>query len=305
MKDMRILVTGASGFLGKKVTKMLKEAGYEVIGAYLSKSDIHAYVHQVKKLDLRQTQSIFKSLSEVKPDVVVNTAAMTDVGLCEKMRDEALLINTTSVTHLANWCHGNKSKLIHISTDYVFNGLDGPYIEDSEPSPINFYGLTKYLAELLIKNLLENYVIVRPTILYGYNDKNDKQTFPIKVMKELGEKKQITVDNLRIKYPTLIDDVANGIVKLIDADMNGIVHFSNREPVTRYKWTLMIADIFDLPKEAIIGKPIEEKLSPPKPANVELINSRNLRVNFRSIREGLHIMRQQMEESNREDNSGF
>ena len=293
---MRILVTGASGFLGKKVAKTLKSRGYEVIGTYFSKPFLdNTYIDLTVKLDLEQSPLLHGTLSGINPDVIVHTAAMTDVNLCEKKKDKALLINTTSVAHIANWCREHQSKLIYVSTDYVFDGFNEPYFEDSKPSPINFYGLTKYLADILIENLLENYVIVRPTILYGYNDKHDKPTLPVKVIKELKAGKGITVDNFRIKYPTLIDDVANGILKLIESDLKGIVHFSNVEPLTRYEWALIVADVFNLPTELIAGAPLDKNIFPLRPVNVKL-KSRNPKVGFRSVKEGLSLMKQQMEE---------
>jgi dTDP-4-dehydrorhamnose reductase len=293
---VRVLVTGASGFLGKKVAKTLKREGHEVIGTYFSKSFLdNTYVDHTVKLDLEQSPLIHRILSEINPDAIVHTAAMTDVNLCEKKKDRALLINSTSVAHIANWCREHQSKLIHVSTDYVFDGSSGPYFEDSKPSPINFYGLTKYLAEILIENLSENYVIIRPTILYGCNDKHDKLTLPVKVIKKLGAGKRITVDNFRIKYPTLIDDVASGILKLIESDLRGIVHFSNAEPLTRYEWALTVADVFNLPIGLISGAPLDKNVFPPRPVDVKLMN-RNLKASFRFAKEGLSLMKQQMEE---------
>lgn len=292
---MRILVTGASGFLGKKVAKTLKRKGYEVTGTYFSKSFLNnTHVDHRVKLDLEQTPLMHKTLRGINPDVIVHTAAMTNVNLCEKKKDKALLINMTSVAHIANWCREHQSKLIHVSTDYVFDGFNEPYFEDSKPSPINFYGLTKYLAEVLIEKLLENYVIIRPTILYGYNDKHDKPTLPVKVIKALRAGKRITVDSFRIKYPTVIDDVANGILKLIESDLKGIVHFSNVEPLTRYEWALIVADVFNLPTELITGAPLDKNIFPPRPVNVKLM-SRNPKVSFKSVEEGLSLMKQQME----------
>lgn len=292
---MVIAVIGASSFLGKKITNTFKQGGYSIIGTYSSqRKSFDLTSDNFVQLDLKHITSAIATLTKIDPNIIIHTAAMTNVNLCEVNQEEALQVNTTSVAHLANWCRTRKCKFVYISSDYVFDGSSGPYLERNTPSPINYYGLTKFLAEELIKNLIEDFIIIRPTILYGYNDWEDKLTFPVEVINQLMAKKRIRVDNCRIKYPLLIDDVANGILKLIDLNSKGFFHFCNREPLTRYEWARIVAEVFELSDDLILGAPLDEKTMPPRPMNVELIPSSEI-VRFKSAKQGLYLMKKQME----------
>ncbi len=290
---MKVLVIGANSFLGKKLVKTLREKGYAVLGTNFSGNADNLAVAAIVRVDLNQFS--LSDFNNIDPDVVVHVAAMTNIDICEQKQEEALRVNTASVALIANWCRVQECKFIYISSDYVFDGFSGPYSEESRPSPINFYGLTKFLAEELTRNLIKNYVIVRPTILYGYNDDEDKPTFPMQIIEKLGTGERITVDNSRTKYPTLIDDVADGILELIELDSRGIFHFCNREPLTRYEWAKIVAEVFELPADLISGAPLDEDISPPRPIDVELMQCCS-KIVFKPVKAGLSLMKKQMDE---------
>lgn len=290
---MKVLVIGASSFLGKKLVKTLREKGYTVLGTHFSSSADILAVDAGVRVDLNQFS--LSNFNDIAPDVVVHVAAMTNVDVCEQKQEEALRVNTASVAQIANWCRAQECKFIYISSDYVFDGFSGPYFEESMPSPINFYGLTKFLAEELTRKLIKDYVIIRPTILYGYNDDEDKPTFPTQIIEKLRAGERITADNSRTKYPTMIDDVADGILKLIELDSRGVFHFCNREPLTRYEWAQIVADVFELPADLISGAPLDENISPPRPIDVELIQCCS-KIVFKPVTAGLSLMKKQMDE---------
>ena len=288
--NMKIVVTGGSGFLGKKVSKTLSE-DHEVVGTY-SKNKIEGGI----KLNLTKFDEVQDKLKDINPDVIIHTAAMTDIDACEKDKFKAWLTNTAASFHLATICEDMNIRLIYISTDYVFSGKNSPYYEKDIPHPINFYGETKLMAEKMIKRVLNNYVIIRIPILYGYNDESDKDTFVSSVVKRLRNKSKVYADNIRIKYPVLIDDVAKGIKRLLHMDLSGVVHFSHTEGITRYKWALKIAHVFELPEDYIEIR--NERFGngrPERPYCVELLNTRLKDLHFHSVMDGLKIMKDQME----------
>lgn len=287
---MRIVITGGSGLLGKKVSKILS-MDHEIVSTY-NKSKIKGGV----KLDLIKFDEVRDKLKDINPDVIIHTAAMTDVDASEKDKFKAWLINTGASFHLATICESMNIRLIYLSTDYVFSGENSPYYERDIPHPINFYGETKLMAEEMIKRVLDNHIIIRIPILYGYNDKRDKDTVVSNVIKRLNSKSEVYADDFRIKYPILIDDVAEGIERLLNMDLSGIVHFSHTEGITRYKWALKMADVFELPKD-YIGIRNEQfgNGRPERPYCVELLNTRFEDLHFHTVTEGLKIIKEQME----------
>jgi len=198
---VKILVTGGSGLLGRKFVSLLG-GEHKVIGTYHSK-----FYSGLTPLNLDNEAEIYNVLSQEKPQLVIHTAAMTDVAQCEKQKFEAFRINTLGSVNLSNLCFDLGIKLVYFSTDYVFSGNHSPYVETDEPHPINFYGLSKLEAERIIGAVFPEAIIIRLCILYGYNDSRDKPTFVIDVLKKLKQNHSVAVDNRRIKYPLLIDDV--------------------------------------------------------------------------------------------------
>lgn len=286
----RIVVTGGSGLLGKKVSKILSK-DHEVVSTY-NKSKIEGGI----KLNLTKFDEVQDKLKDINSDVIIHAAAMTDIDACEKDKFKAWLTNTVASFHLATICENRGIRLIYLSTDYVFSGKNSPYYEKDIPHPINFYGETKLMAEKMITRVLDNHVIIRISILCGYNDEEDKDTVVSDVIKKLNNKSKVYADNVRIKYPVLIDDVAEGIKRLLNMDLSGIVHFSHNEGMTRYKWALKIADVFGLTKDYIeIRNEQFGNGRPERPYCVELLNTRLEDLHFHSVTEGLKIVKDQME----------
>jgi len=265
---------------------------YEVVGTYMTKEKRDCIC-----LDITNKAQTCSKIADLKPDVIIHTAAMTDIDTCEKDKFKAWLTNTGASFHLATICEDMNIRLIYVSTDYVFSGENSPYYEKDMPHPINFYAETKLMAEKMIKRVLDNRVIIRITILYGYNDESDKDKFVSSVIRKLRNKSKVYADNVRIKYPILIDDVAEGIKHLLNTDLTGIVHFSHNEGITRYKWALKIADVFRLPKDYIeIRNEQFGNGRPERPYCVELLNTRLKDLHFHTVTDGLKIMKDQMEE---------
>ena len=208
---MKILITGSNGMLGHDLIEVLKD-NHELI---LTTSNT---------LDITNKNQVFEVICEAEPDVVINSAAYTDVDGCEENHDLAYAVNGEGVKNLALACKEVDCALVHISTDYIFNGKnDRPWVEDDEIGPISVYGKSKLKGEEAILDILDQYFIVRTAWLYGINGKN----FP-KTMLELAKNhSEITVVYDEVGTPTYTPDLACGISELIETDYYGIYHLTN------------------------------------------------------------------------------
>jgi dTDP-4-dehydrorhamnose reductase len=207
---MKILITGSNGMLGHDLVNALE--CHELI---LTTS---------KTLDITDKDHTIGFIGDRKPDIVINAAAYTDVDGCEENQDLAYAVNGEGVRNLALACREAGCPMVHISTDYVFDGsATEPIGEDGEIGPISVYGKSKLEGERAILEILDDYFIIRTAWLYGINGKN----FP-KTMLELAEShSEITVVYDEVGTPTYTSDLAIGISELIETDYYGIYHLTN------------------------------------------------------------------------------
>ncbi len=208
---MKILITGSNGMLGHDLIDVLKN-NHELI---LTTS---------KTLDITDKDNVIDFICENRPDVVINSAAYTDVDGCETNQEMAYEVNGEGVKNLAIGCSKIDCALVHISTDYVFNGENTrPWVENDEIGPISVYGKSKLKGEEAILENLDKFFIIRTAWLYGINGRN----FP-KTMLELAQNhSEITVVYDEVGSPTYTPDLANAISQLIDTDYYGIYHITN------------------------------------------------------------------------------
>ena len=236
---MKILITGSDGMLGHDLADVLK-GKHELI---LTTS---------KTLDITDKNHVIDFVSSQKPDMLINAAAYTDVDGCEKNQELAYSVNGEGVRNLAMACKKIGCGLVHISTDYVFNGENTrPWVEDDETGPISVYGKSKLEGEKAICEILDKYFILRTAWLYGVNGRN----FP-KTMLELAENhSKITVVYDEVGTPTYTLDLAQAISKLIETDCYGIYHLTNSGSCSwcefaRYIFEIAGADIEVVPVTA-------------------------------------------------------
>lgn len=286
---MKILITGASGLLGKKVFSLFKR-NHDVTGTcFNSKNARH-----LTRLDLTDIGGIDNFLNHQKPEAVIHIAALTDVKLSERDPYLAKLVNADATVAIARWCKRNSAQMTYISSDYVFDGQRGPYEEDSEPAPLQIYGFTKLLGEAALKEYPAS-AVVRVAILHGFNDFYDKAVVTTETIEALKAGSKLTLDNGRMKYPTLIDDVAGGLEFIVENKLSGIFHLAGLEGVTRYGWALEIARIFNLDESLLTADIDKDKNAlPQRPKDVKLLNKR-LNFQLHNLEESLLIIKQQIE----------
>ena len=303
----RIIITGSNGLLGQKTVEILSRTSYPLLLVSLEEqsvfdNEILPY-HQV---DLTRRQDVRKVVDEFEPDVIVHTAAITDVDLCEKDRGLAWQVNVGSVENLAYVAKLSGTRIIHLSTDYVFDGNTGPYSEVDRPNPISYYGRTKLASENLLLTSGVNSTIIRTMVLYGIGH-NVKPNFALWMYNNLKDGKAIQVVDDQIGNPTLVDDLAYAILRIIELERTGIYHIAGNDIVSRYDFALSLADIFKFNKRLITPvKSSKFKQPAPRPLKSGLIILKaqtELDVKMSGVEQGLKIFKDQIETSNNQNNT--
>lgn len=239
---MRILITGTNGLLGFDLYKILLSKKQDIYGLGRTTSN---FVEEKKWLtcDITDPQKTFLSISKLNPDILIHTAAYSDVDGCEKDPEMAYKINSLGTRNVAVACQRFDTTMVYISTDYIFDGEIGKYSEFDTPNPINIYGKSKYLGEIYVKEMLNKFFIVRVAWLFGKNREN----FVTKVVKSILEKKEITVIEDQTGSPTYTFDVANAISELIDTNCYGTYHVVNNGEASRKE---MVEEIFKIVEDS-------------------------------------------------------
>ena len=267
---MKILVTGSYGQLGKSLVNHLNP-NHEILwtGRKIPFKEKGFCLDILDRINLKELIGLHE------PDILINLAALTNVDLCEKNPVLAREINCNGV---ANICDIFKGKIIQISTDYVFDGKNGPYNEEDKPSPLSVYGSTKLAAEKIIMSHNSENIIIRGNILYDYCIYS-KASFLNWVVQSLNAKTSIEVVDDQINNPTWTQSMAKIIGLCIDKKVSGVYHWGDAEFVSRYKFAKMIAKKYKL--ETNLINPIStEKLGQvaPRPLNSGLISNKLMSV---------------------------
>jgi len=246
-----ILITGSNGQLGSEIKAIEKE--------YPEHSFIFT---DIEELDITNLGSLKSFFAENKIEVCINCAAYTAVDKAEDEQELALLVNQTAVANLAKVCGENQRRLIHISTDYVFDGTNHkPYQETDHPSPNSFYGLSKLKGEMEIIDHLDTFVIIRTSWLYSTFGNNF-----VKTMIRLGnERDELGVVVDQIGTPTFAADLAKAIMETVDSEKTGIYHYSNQGVISWYDFAKAIMQIknIDCKVNAIESKDFKAKANRP------------------------------------------
>jgi len=233
---MKILITGSSGMLGSDLVDILSRR-HEVVTS--------------GSLDIRDLEGVMELLRETRPDAVVHAAAFTDVDCAETERDTAYQVNVLGTRNIAAAASAVGSSILYISTDYVFDGEKGDgYLEFDEPNPLNFYGKTKYLGEVSVRQLSERFYIVRTSWLFGRNGRNFVGT-----MVELAERgHEISVVDDQYGSPTYTRDLAAAIGNLLERPAYGVYHLTNSGQCSWYEFAI---DIFNELGMEVCLKPVK------------------------------------------------
>jgi dTDP-4-dehydrorhamnose reductase len=244
---MKILVTGTNGLLGQKlVTLLQQQENVQLIATARSAS-----VQQIRRgtfqlLDVTNKATVDSVIASTNPDVIIHTAALTQVDDCETKRDDCTLNNVTAVEHLVEACQKNNIHLVHVSTDFIFDGSTGPLDEQAEPNPVNFYGESKLAAERIIQKSNLSWSILRTVLVYGVSQDLSRSNIVLWVKKSLEDGKKISVVNDQWRTPTLAEDLAMGCYLAAIKKANGIFNISGKDFMTPYDIATQTAAFFKL-----------------------------------------------------------
>ncbi len=296
-----ILVTGSNGLLGQKIIYgLIARADVKCISTSRGENRMRArdgYIYE--SLELTNQAELNRIAEKYNPDVIINTAAMTNVDACESRREEALLMNVKTVENLIDVCKKIKAKLVHLSTDFVFNGEKGPYVETDEPDPLSYYALTKLEAEKKIIDSGIDWAILRTIIIYGVVDDNSRSNVVLWSINALRNKKTITVINDQFRSPTLAEDLAQACIAAALKNATGIFHVSGREVMNILDIVKIVAEFFQLDQSYIQPISSESLKQPAKrpPVTGFIIDKavKELDFNPRTFLEGLAYMKKQLE----------
>jgi dTDP-4-dehydrorhamnose reductase len=268
----RILIIGSNGMLGQSLTEF-----------YLTRPDIELLCTSVEaksfipsvtysQLEITQKNQVKDIILNFFPDYIINTAAYTQVDKAESERELAWKVNVGGVDNIALYAWTIDAHLIHMSSDYIFDGKGGPYTENDKPNPIGYYGRTKLASENSLRSNGARFTIVRSNVLYGHTQ-NSRPDFVRWVISSLKGQKEIRIVTDQFNNPTFLDDITIAINSIIEFKKEGIYNIGGREFLSRYDFALAIADFFGLDKNLI--KPIltrDLNQPAPRPLKSGLIN---------------------------------
>ncbi len=258
MNKKRILLTGSNGLLGQKLVELLIQKPDVYVIATARGDNRLPYVegYEYHPMDITDAAQVHEVLELTKPDVVIHTAAMTNVDQCESEKDACWAQNVKAVEYLVEACRKQDTFLLHLSTDFIFDGADGPYDEAAEANPLSFYGWSKYAAEKALINsgvfaTPIRWAIARTVLVYGIAHDMSRSNIILWVKKSLEEGKNIKVVTDQWRSPTLAEDLAVGCFLIADQEAEGIFNISGKDLLTPYEMAMMTADYFDLDKSLI------------------------------------------------------
>lgn len=301
MKNKKILITGSNGLLGQKLVELLSKENVQVVATSRGENRLARGAYLYRSMDITDPEEVALVLGEEHPDVVMHTAAMTNVDQCELHRDEAYLLNVTAVEYLIKGCEANDIFLVHVSTDFIFSGEEGPLKEDAKPDPVNYYGETKLIAEQKIIESNIRWAIARTVLVYGVAQDMSRSNIILWVKNNLEAGKKIQVVDDQYRTPTLAEDLAIGCWLIAKNEVEGIFNISGKDMLTPYEIALKTAEIFELDRSLISRTDSATFTQPAKrpPKTGFIVDKARKELNYEphSFSEGVRLLKAQLSHS--------
>jgi dTDP-4-dehydrorhamnose reductase len=298
----KILVTGSNGLLGQKLVYALRQReDVRLIATSRGENRLKeksGYTYE--PLDITDKAQIQNIISEYKPDCIINTAAMTNVDACETKREECRLINVTAVEHIISSIK-KSTQFIHLSTDFVFDGNNGPYGENDTPNPLSYYAQSKYDSEQVVMQSEVPWTIIRTIIIYGVSENMSRLNLVLWAIKSLSNGEKIRVVTDQYRAPTLAEDLADACINAALKNKTGIYHVAGSETLSIMQIVTTVADYFALDK-ALIEPVISSALNQParRPPRTGFIIDKAIKeldYHPHTLTEGLEIVKKQLGEA--------
>jgi dTDP-4-dehydrorhamnose reductase len=291
-------VTGASGLLGHRLVQITSANGHEVYSVYKEHPTSSG---KPIRLDLTNQGQVSQTISMLKPQAIIHTAAYTDVEGCEINKDLAWKTNAEVTKHLAMASATANSQIAYVSTDYVFDGEKGFYSEEDQPNPINYYGYTKLKGEEFVKDHAKKWCITRPSVIYGWSQ-TERLNFATWLINNLNHGKEVKVLTDQYVSPTLNTNLAEMLLEITERKITGTLHTSGATRISRHEFALRLSKVFNLNTDLIKPATTDEigwKAKRPKDSSLNtnkastLLNAKPLKVN-----RALEMMKKETSETN-------
>lgn len=297
---MRILITGSNGLLGQKMVYALKaDSDVELIATARGDNrliDHTGYIYAC--MDITDHESVMAVVTQFKPDRIIHGAAMTNVDACETDHEGCDLANVTAVQNVVDAAEAVGAHLVHVSTDFIFDGEDGPYEEDAVPNPVSYYGLSKLRGEEIIMASELEWAICRTILVYGIVDNMSRSNFVLWAKGELEQGKTINVVDDQFRSPTLAEDLAQGCILASKKKAAGVYNISGKDTDSILGLINTVADHYGLDKSLINSTKSDTLGQPAKrpPRTGFIINKAKEELGYEphSFTEGIVIMENQL-----------
>jgi len=299
-----VLITGSNGLLGQKLTDLYVSKGNRQVVATargVNRNPATAGYTYVE-MDILDPDQLNSVISQVNPDTIIHAAAMTNVDACELNPEACEDLNVTAVRNLvkeANWVNAH---FILVSTDFIFDGKDGPYKEDAEPNPLSIYGHSKLKGEDIVRSEAKSWAIARTVLVYGLVADMSRSNIVLWARESLAELKEINVVDDQYRSPTLAEDLAMGCFLIEQQNATGVFNISGQDQMNIYELVQRVADYFGLSMEnvsKIDSKSLNQPAKRPPVTGFDLSKSRQvLGYDPHSFDEGIEIIYNQFVQAN-------
>jgi len=297
-----IVLTGSNGLLGQKVLQLLAGRNFTTVIA-TSKGANRLFSREgytYHSLDITDNQELGKLFEETRPTHFIHTAAQTQVDYCEDHREECDAVNVEAVKNIASLCKKHNTHLVHISTDFIFDGKGGPYKENDLPNPLNYYGLSKLKSEQAVIDADISFTILRTILLYGIIPAMSRSNIVLWARESLLKKNPIKVVNDQYRTPTLAEDLAIATVAANMKKSQGIVHISGAEYMSIADMVYQVADTWSLDRSLITeidSKTLKQPAVRPARTGFIILKAQiELGYQPRTLKQGLAIVDRQLKE---------
>jgi len=297
---MKILITGSNGLLGQKLVALLyllPEVTLIATARGANRDEIYEdYIYE--SMDITSEENVLTVFRKHKPDAVIHTAAMTHVDQCELNKEVCVDQNITAVNHIVKASKEVGAFLLHVSTDFIFDGTHGPLTEEETPNPVNYYGWTKWEAEKSVENSGLKWAIARTVLVYGVVQDMSRSNIVLWVKNNLEAKKEINVVNDQWRTPTLAEDLAKGCWLIVQNQAEGIFNISGEEMLSPYELAHQVADVWKLDKglikQADSSTFTQPAMRPPKTGFIIDKAKKQLGYTPHTLIEGLELVKEQL-----------
>ena len=295
-----ILVTGSNGLLGQKITeKILTEGHLNLIATAKGANRFPVDgSYEYAEMDILNAEQVKQVVLKYQPDAIIHTAAMTNVDTSETNKDACYQLNVAATQNLVSLCEEHHIHFIHLSTDFIFDGGDGPYVETDAPNPLSYYGETKLLAELAVQNSKAKWAILRTVLVYGITADISRSNIVLWAKGALERKQPINVVNDQWRTPTLAEDLAEACLLAVENDAQGVYHIAGKDYMSIADLVRKVADYWSLDHSLILeisSAGLNQKAKRPAKTGFVLTKAiEDLKYNPHSFEEGLRIVDEQM-----------